>query len=203
MKEGFYHPLFILISEEKNVYWRQVAIDTYAHIKFYFTDVGSTVWGMIVGLFLFMVGEVNTALYAIFTLFILDILTRLFANARKYGGYIQATKSGKIRSRLAVQGMVSKMFTYFIVLSIARMISYVVPIGGISEGLSAVIFSILLAVEAQSIVENLLDAKPDSNTERLLKILSLKFKKEINKVADISDDEIASTTEQDGQNNAN
>jgi phage-related holin len=145
---------------------------------------------------------VNTSLYAIFTLFILDILTRLYANARKYGGYIEATKTGKIRSRLAVQGMVSKMFTYFIVLSIARMTSYVIPIGVISEGLSAVIFSILLLVEIQSVLENLLDANPDSNTERLLKLLSLRFKKEINKVADVSNKELTPIAEQDDQNNA-
>ncbi|OMD71243.1 MULTISPECIES: phage holin family protein [Paenibacillus] len=174
------------------MYWRQIAIDTYAHIKFYFTDLGSTIWGMVVGLFLFMIGEVNTSLYAILTLFVLDILTRIYANSRKYGGYIEATKTGKIRSRLAVQGMVSKMFTYFIVLSIARMISYVVPIGVISEGLSSVIFAILIMVEIQSVLENLLDAKPDKNTKKLLSLLLLKFRKETNRIADVDDSETES-----------
>ncbi|QWU14471.1 Bacteriophage holin family protein [Paenibacillus sophorae] len=174
------------------MYWRQVAVDTYQHLRYYFTDVGSTIWGSIVGLFLFMIGEPNLAFYAIFTLFILDIVTRVFANARKYGGYINATKTGKIRSRLAVQGMVSKLFTYFVVLSIARMITYVIPISLLSEGLSSMILSVLLVVEIQSLFENLLDAKPDKNTRMLLNILLLKFRKEINKVSDVTDEEIAS-----------
>lgn len=163
--------------------WRQVGIDTLLHIKFIATSYGTHLWGSITGILLFLMGKPSAALYGLGALILIDIATRLRANAIKYGGYIQATKTGKIRSKLVVQGLMSKMIAYFSLICIGNIASYIVPIPMIHQGISSVIFTILFFVESQSILENLLDAEPlNGNNRKFLNLLLLKFKKEMENV---------------------
>lgn len=162
--------------------YKQIAIDVYEHIRFSFTDIFTSIWGSITGMLLFLIGEPTYALYGIGVLMLFDIFTRLRANAINYGGWIAATISGKIKSRLLVEGLMSKLIAYFIILSIAQMSKYVVPIETANQAISSIIYAILFFVEVQSVLENLLDAAPkDSDNHKLLSLLLFKFRKETEK----------------------
>lgn len=146
-----------------------IMLSSIVHLKNISTNFHTQLWSCVSSLYLFLMGAPNVALNGIIVLICIDIATRLRANATKYGGYINATKTGKIKSRLVVRGLLSKLISYFVLIIIANISSYIVPLEAFSTFLTNTVYIILFLVEAQSILENLLDAEPqDSDNKKVI-----------------------------------
>jgi hypothetical protein len=177
--------------------YKIIIMSAYEHIKFSFTDYAALLWGHLTGVLLFLIGQPNLALYAIFSLIIFDIFTRLKANAANNGGYLNATKTGAIKSRKLFQGFFSKFMAYSIVLSMANMTQYFIPVEMIYSAVYAIVCSILAYVEIQSVLENLLEATPEgSKNRKLYNILLFVFRKKTEDFVGFDIDEASKEKEQ-------
>lgn len=150
-----------------------------------------TVWGVISGILCFLIGVPTAALYAVGVMMILDIVTKLRALCGNNGGWYNATKTKKIRSRALINGVVNKLVAYFIILSIAQMSKHIVSYDVVQQAISSVVYAIIFFAEALSVFENMLEAEEDGSSNiKILNMLLLKFKRETAKI--IGDDIIAS-----------
>ncbi|KAF0195498.1 MAG: hypothetical protein FD169_1311 [Bacillota bacterium] len=121
-----------------------------------FPDSMNTFWGTVMGLFFFVIGLPDFLLYALIGAMAVDTLTRVRAQAVKNGGYIQATKTGAIRSRKMMTGFHSKFLAYFALMVVANMTKHVVPLH-VATVFQSVVWGILFVTEAHSCVENVLE----------------------------------------------
>lgn len=177
--------------------YKMILINAYEHLKFVFTDLSSLLWGHITGTLLFLIGYPTLALYALLVLLILDIITRLRANAINNGGYIKATRLGKIHSRRLFTGFFSKLFAYSIVLSMANMTQYFIPVEMIYTAIYSISIAILAYVEIQSVLENLLEAEPEgSKNRKLYNILLFVFRTKTEEFVGFDIDEASQDKEQ-------
>jgi len=90
--------------------------------------------------------------------FIFDILTRFIAIRRQNGGLYKALLNGKLSSKKFIDGFITKVIGYFIILVIANFsckIDEIALIGGI---ISTTLYCGLFLYELISIFENLRDA---------------------------------------------
>ena len=102
--------------------------------------------------------EPGAALFALCFVVVCDIVSRLFAESTKHGGFFKAIKDGHIQSSKAFKGSAIKIIAYFIMCCVAAQSKYILPYETASELLSNVIYSILFFVEVLSITENFIDA---------------------------------------------
>lgn len=102
-----------------------------------------------------------TAFYAVVGTMLLDILTKYYAIARQNEGFWKSIKDRHINSNDMWHGTKNKIFSYLVIFILAGLSYRVAPIAGVSVFLATTIYSVLFLREAQSILENLVDAGND------------------------------------------
>jgi hypothetical protein len=110
---------------------------------------------------LFPDGAFQTAAYALGVCMLLDIFTKYVALSATSGGYIKAVKSCRIRSQALWHGSRIKIYSYLIVSIIVGLSYRVVQLEQLSVFFGTVVYSVLFLREAQSILENLVEAGAD------------------------------------------
>lgn len=102
-----------------------------------------------------------TAFHAVLGTMLLDILTKYYEKACNNGGLWNAIKNRHINSNDMWNGTKNKIIAYLIIFILAGLSYRVAPVAGISVFLATTIYSVLFLREAQSILENLVDAGSD------------------------------------------
>jgi len=102
-----------------------------------------------------------TAFYAVVATMLLDIITKYYAIASNNGGLWNALKEKHINSNDMWNGTKNKIIAYLIIFILAGLSYRVAPIAGVSVFLATTIYSVLFLREAQSILENLVEAGND------------------------------------------
>lgn len=101
------------------------------------------------------------AIAAVWIAVILDILTRLFANSHRAGGFIKAIRCRAISSDTLWSRTVVKVVAYLSLQILAGLSMRVLPLEQISIAVATIIYSFLFIREATSVVENLVEAGAD------------------------------------------
>jgi uncharacterized membrane protein len=104
-----------------------------------------------------------TAFRSVIGAMLLDILTKYVALSHESGGFRQAIITKNIYSKNLWEGTKIKIYSYLIVFILAGLSYRVAPISNVSVFLATTIYTVLFLREAQSIVENLIDAGADLN----------------------------------------
>lgn len=110
---------------------------------------------------------------------ILDILSKYYALSRPHGGILKSIKAGSIRSDKFWSGTKKKLIDIFVVMILCGLSVRVAPIGAVAVLLSNIAYSIMFLREAQSCIENLIEAGHD-NLRWLLVLVKKKQKDIIN-----------------------
>lgn len=97
-------------------------------------------------------------LYALWIAVVLDLISRVFVQAKKHGGFYLAAKEGHIRSDEMFRGTAVKITAYFFMCIIAAQSQYVFRYDPAAEFFGSVIYSILFLVEIWSMAENFQEA---------------------------------------------
>lgn len=103
----------------------------------------------------------KTALKAVAIVMFLDVITKWYAICRNNGGYKKAVKSKKLYSKSMWEGTSVKLFSYLVVSILAGLSYRVVFLEQASVFLATFIYSMLFLRDAQSCIENLIDAGAD------------------------------------------
>lgn len=103
----------------------------------------------------------QTALYAVVGAMILDIITKWYAISKQNDGFKNSIKSRKIYSKTLWEGTKIKIISYLVISILAGLSYRVIMFKSASIFLATVIYSIMFLREAQSIIENLIDAGSD------------------------------------------
>lgn len=127
------------------------------------------------------------AIAAVWVAVILDILTRLFANSRRCGGFLKAVRERAISSDTLWNRTVVKVVAYLCLQILAGLSLRVLPLEQVSVAVATVIYSFLFVREATSVVENLVEAGAND-----LKPLLCWLKK---KEADLTEDQLNQNTQ--------
>ena len=91
----------------------------------------------------------------------LDIITRYRAIAKNNGGYINALRTRRICSHTLWKGTSIKIYSYFMVALLAGLSYRVTPLQQLGVAFSYYIYAMMFFREAQSVIENLMDAGAD------------------------------------------
>lgn len=129
----------------------------------FYCDMWESISGSFLGFFFFLVGIPEAALYGLLVAMIFDIITKIGAISKKNGGYINATKQKIIRSRVALNGFFSKFVSYFIILALAHMTQYFVPMLA-AQAFKSIVYGILFYIEGHSCLENIIEAAPEGSS---------------------------------------
>lgn len=88
----------------------------------------------------------------------LDILTKYYAIAVNNGGIKKAFKEGKISSNKLWQGTYRKIISYLVVMILCGLSVRVTMLTSVAVFLSTIAYSVMFLREAQSVLENLVEA---------------------------------------------
>lgn len=127
------------------------------------------IWGALVGVITYLV-EPTAAFVALWIAVAMDLVSRVIAQASKYGGYWKATKNGHIQSKKMLTGTAIKIVAYFFMTVLAYQSKYIVSIDAVPVLFSCIVYGILFWVEVQSIAENFLDAGVEEFRPLLIRI---------------------------------
>lgn len=144
--------------------------------------------GVIIGAVTYLVAP-TAAFYALWIAVFMDLLSRIFAQSSKNGGFWQATKGKHIQSNLMFRGTAIKIVAYFFMTVLAHQSKHIVEIEAVPIVFSTIVYSILFLVEVHSIIENLIDAGAED-----LRPLLLRFQKEKEKAVGATEDIISDVT---------
>jgi len=113
--------------------------------------------GFLLGALCYLV-DPGAPLYALWIAVILDLIARMFAEAKNHGGFYLAVVEGHIRSDAMFQGSAVKITAYFFMCIIAAQGKYVFSYDTAAQFFGSVIYSILFLVELWSMAENFREA---------------------------------------------
>ncbi|WP_427340662.1 phage holin family protein [Caloranaerobacter sp. DY30410] len=102
-----------------------------------------------------------TAAMAVGGAILLDILTKYIALSYQSKGFRNAIKQKKIFSKTLWEGTKIKLVSYLIIAILAGLSYRVTMLTQVSVFLATVVYSVIFLREAQSIIENLIDAGAD------------------------------------------
>ena len=111
-------------------------------------------WGALVGALLFLVGVPDAPLYALLVVMSIDLITKIRSLSSANGGYINATRSGVIRSRLIFRGTFDKLISYSMVICLVHMSQYFIPLFA-AQLFKSMAYGFLYYVEGHSCLENM------------------------------------------------
>ena len=95
---------------------------------------------------------------------ILDLISRMFAEAKNHGGFFLAVTEGHIKSDAMFKGTAVKITAYFFMCIIAAQGKYVFGYDAAAQFFGSVIYSILFLVEIWSMAENFREAGVETFT---------------------------------------
>lgn len=117
--------------------------------------------GVILGFVCYLV-EPGAAFAALWLAVVLDLISRIFAEAKNHGGLYRAAKDGHIRSDKMLCGTMVKIVAYFFMCVLANQSRYILRYDAPAEMFATVIYSILFLVEVWSMCENFQEAGVES-----------------------------------------
>jgi phage-related holin len=117
-----------------------------------------------------------TILTLVLVFFVLDILTRFYAIRQQNGGFIKAFLNGKLNSRSFINGFVTKIIAYFVILVCANFAIITPEISFIGTAIATVLYTGLFFYELYSNLENLRDAKYGGATPLIEKVKQIQDK---------------------------
>jgi len=147
--------------------------------------------------FLFPSAAMRAGAEAVLIVMVLDLLTRLFAQARKAGGYKKAIQAHTIASNKFARGTIDKLVVFGVMLVLCACAYKLTVIEDVARWFTQVVFTIMFLRDTLSIVENLTDAGI-SNMAVFKKV----FKKKLNEVTDSVDELIPTETTQTEQSSS-
>ncbi|MEG1543065.1 MAG: phage holin family protein [Tannerellaceae bacterium] len=142
-----------------------------------------------IGKFLFPSAAMEAGAVAVLIVMILDLLTRLFAQARKAGGYRKALLAHEISSNKFARGTMDKLVVFGVMLVLCACAYKLTVIEDVATWFTQVVFAIMFLRDALSIVENLADAGVKN-----MAIFKKVFKKKLEEITDVTEEE--TTTEE-------
>lgn len=113
--------------------------------------------GFLMGAICFLL-DPGAPLYALWIAVVLDLISRIFAEAKKHGGLGKAVKQGHIRSHAIFQGTAVKIVAYFFMCIMAAQAQHVFGYQAAAQCFASVVYSILFLVEVGSMGENFREA---------------------------------------------
>lgn len=122
------------------------------------------VWAFLFAVFNYLIcpnASYMPAIAAVWAAVILDILTRLFANSRKNGGFINAVRERAISSDTLWNRTAVKVVAYLSLQILAGLSMKVLPLEQLSIAVATIVYSFLFLREFTSVVENLIEAGAD------------------------------------------
>lgn len=129
------------------------------HFFCQFFGVMSNIYFWILALLAYTVGypDKSQMLIMVTILFCLDILTRFKAISKESGGLYKAFINKKLSSRRFIDGFITKLISYFVILTIANFSTSVSEIALVGTVISTVCYCGLFFYEIISLAENLRD----------------------------------------------
>lgn len=140
-----------------------------------FIELGDYFWGSVLKVrpfFVLLLTGINYVLFpedsyvpatiGVCSALILDMICKYYALSRLNGGFFKALKDGIIRSDRFWAGTKKKLIDVLVVMILCGLSYRVAPVGAIAVLLSNVAYSIMFLREAQSCIENLIDAGHDN-----------------------------------------
>lgn len=112
----------------------------------------------ILALVAYLVGYPSQILVLVIVLFVLDIITRFWAISIQNNGLGKAFMNKKLTSRSFINGFITKILGYFVLLVIANLASITPEISLVGKAIAVIIYVGLFFYEAISNLENLRDA---------------------------------------------
>lgn len=137
-----------------------------------------------IGKFLFPSAAMEAGAVAVLIVMILDLLTRLFAQARKAGGYRKALLSHEIASSKFARGTMDKLVVFGVMLVLCACAYKLTMIEDVAMWFTQVVFAIMFLRDALSIVENLTDAGVKN-----MAIFKKVFKKKLEEITNVTEEE--------------
>lgn len=125
------------------------------------TNYAAQCWGCVLGFFIYLV-DPGAAFAALWVAVVLDLLSRIFAEAKSHGGLYRAAKEGHIRSDKMLCGTMAKIVAYFFMCVLANQSKHIFGHDAPAEMFSTVVYSILFLVEVWSMCENFEEAGVNS-----------------------------------------
>ncbi|MFA7078265.1 MAG: phage holin family protein [Syntrophomonas sp.] len=122
-----------------------------------FTNHLAQLGGLLLGALCYLV-DPGAPLYALWIVLVLDLLSRLFAEAKNHGGMYQAFVGGHIRSDAMFRGTAVKIVAYFCMCVVAAQARYVFGYDAAAQLFGSIVYSILFLVELWSMAENFREA---------------------------------------------
>jgi len=113
-------------------------------------------FGIILGVIIYLVNP-SATFYALWISVMFDLISRLFAETKKHGGFIQAVKKRHIQSNKIFRGTAVKITAYFFMCVLANQSKYIFPYDAAAL-FSTIVYSILFLVEVWSMAENFQEA---------------------------------------------
>lgn len=121
-----------------------------------FISIG-LVWATIVE-FLLPTDMMKTAAVAVLLVMGLDLVTKLFAIAKKSHGFIRAIKCHKIRSAKFAKGTLDKLIVFGVMLVISAAAYKLMIVETLANWFVQIVFTIMFLRDTISILENLAEA---------------------------------------------
>jgi len=103
----------------------------------------------------------ETAALAVGATILLDIITKYIALSHQSHGFRNAVRERRIFSKTLWEGTKIKLVSYLIIAILAGLSYRVTMLAQLSVFLATVVYSVIFLREAQSIIENLIDAGAD------------------------------------------
>ena len=144
--------------------------------------------GACIGKFLFPSTAIKAGAVAVLIVMILDLLTRLFAESRKSGGYRKAIATHAIASNKFARGTLDKLIVFGVMLVLCDCAYMLTVIEDVALWFTQIVFAIMFLRDALSIVENLTDAGVSN-----MAIFKKVFKKKLEDITNLDDTDLGPT----------
>jgi len=125
------------------------------------TSYMAQAWGVLLGFICYLV-DPGAAFAALWVAVVLDLISRVFAEAKNHGGLYRAATEGHIRSDKMLCGTMAKITAYFFMCVLANQSRYILKYDAPAEIFSTIVYSILFLVEVWSMAENFQEAGVES-----------------------------------------
>lgn len=139
---------------------RETVIDMWIYIQKVFIFV-KPIWAFFISVIyyvLFPHESYYPAAIALISALILDVITKYYSIGEQNGGIRNAIKTKKLTSESLWKGTKRKIISVLIVMILCGLSYRLTPISSVAVLLSTVAYAFIFLREAQSIIENLLDA---------------------------------------------
>lgn len=119
------------------------------------------IWAFFFAVFSYLIcpnASYEPAIAAVWIAVLLDLLTRLFANSKKSGGFLKAIKAKEISSDTLFNRTSIKVVAYLSIQILAGLSMKLNHMELVSIAMATIIYSFLFLRESVSVVENLIEA---------------------------------------------